>query len=273
MKAAPVISALAIPREALVEQRVQKAAGRAGRADGRRQRRIQTALRNCHGGGTQADEYRRARLKDDVREYLEIAVLTVVLRPAAKPPRLIELIHRAIPYPLVLIAEHGGAASFSLAHKRWSQGEAEKIVIEDVRHVPLNPDSPSDVEASFWPASPFRAFPHATCLHCMRVSGSRGRMEAARITGTFTPPESAERASIRREGLEVHAVLQHDLAILRQEPIKKTSSTPRGAEPRNQAPGTGTGRGRKDTIRGQSRDEALTLKIPKPDPRTSSRRT
>ena len=34
---------------------------------------------------------------DDVREYLEIAVLSVELRPAAKPFRLVELIHRAVP--------------------------------------------------------------------------------------------------------------------------------------------------------------------------------
>jgi hypothetical protein len=38
--------------------------------------------------------------------YLEIAVLTVALRPAAKPTRLIELIHRAIPYPVLLVAQH-----------------------------------------------------------------------------------------------------------------------------------------------------------------------
>ena len=54
----------------------------------------------------------------------------VVLRPAPKPPRLIELIHRAIPYPLVLITEYRDTVSLSLAHKRWSQGEAEKVVIE-----------------------------------------------------------------------------------------------------------------------------------------------
>ena len=36
--------------------------------------------------------------RNEEREYLEIALLTVTLRSAAKPNRLIELIHRAIPY-------------------------------------------------------------------------------------------------------------------------------------------------------------------------------
>ena len=68
--------------------------------------------------------------RDAVREYLEIAVLTVALRPAAKPPRLVELIHRANPYPVVLVAEHGDTVGLSLAHKRWSQGEAGKTVLD-----------------------------------------------------------------------------------------------------------------------------------------------
>lgn len=65
-----------------------------------------------------------------VREYLKIAVLTVAPRPAAKPTRLVELIHRTIPYPVVLVAEHGDTVGLSLAHKRWFQGEAGKTVLD-----------------------------------------------------------------------------------------------------------------------------------------------
>ena len=75
--------------------------------------------------------------RDDVREYLEIAVLSVELRPVAKPPRLTELIHRAVPYPVVLVTAHGETVSLSLAHKRWSQGEANKVVIEEVQQAAL----------------------------------------------------------------------------------------------------------------------------------------
>ena len=45
--------------------------------------------------------------RDDVREYLEIAVLRVTLRAGGKATRLIELIHRAVPYPLLLLTAQG----------------------------------------------------------------------------------------------------------------------------------------------------------------------
>ncbi len=88
--------------------------------------------------------------RDGEREYLEIAVLTATLRTAAKPSRLTELIHRAIPYPLLLVAAHRDAVSVSLAHKRWSQGEIGKVVIEGLHHTaPFRADSPNPEEALF----------------------------------------------------------------------------------------------------------------------------
>ena len=46
--------------------------------------------------------------RDDVREYLEIAVLRLTLRPTtARPARLVELVHRAVPYPVLLLTEQG----------------------------------------------------------------------------------------------------------------------------------------------------------------------
>src|SRR5437870_4021719 len=41
--------------------------------------------------------------EDPERQYLEIAVLTLALREGAKAGRLRELVHRAIPYPVVLL--------------------------------------------------------------------------------------------------------------------------------------------------------------------------
>jgi hypothetical protein len=45
--------------------------------------------------------------RDETREYLEIAVLRLTLRAAAKATRLVELVHRAVPYPLLLVTEQG----------------------------------------------------------------------------------------------------------------------------------------------------------------------
>ena len=123
----------------------------------------------------------------------------------------------------MLVAAHGETVSLSLAHKRWSQGETGKVVIEDVRRT-----------------APFRA----GCAHGGRSLVSRqpralrparrdlfalyqgwldrvAALEAAQITGTFAPPDSADRASALRDGLDTHARLQRDIAALRAQAEKE----------------------------------------------------
>jgi len=63
-------------------------------------------------------------------EYLEIAVLQLILRAGAKMPRLIALTHRAVRYPVLLLVAHPKGINISAAHKRWSQGEAGKTVLD-----------------------------------------------------------------------------------------------------------------------------------------------
>ena len=46
-------------------------------------------------------------------------------------------------------------------------------------------------------------------------------LEAAQITGAFVPPGSADRSSALREGLDAHARLQRDLAVLRARAAKE----------------------------------------------------
>ena len=109
MSFAPVIDALGIPPNALVEQRVPKKLllehGAPTAAD---KRQIQDGIEEIVWvAALKPTNIGVPAFEDVVRQYLEIAVLTVELRPAARPPRLIELIHRAIPYPLVLVTGHG----------------------------------------------------------------------------------------------------------------------------------------------------------------------
>jgi hypothetical protein len=224
MSFAPIINALAIPDEALVEQRVPKkllleqgaptAADKRQIQDGIEEMTWVAALKPINIGVP--------AFQDAVREYLEIAILTVALRPTAKPPRLIELIHRAIPYPLVLVTEHRDAVNLSLAHKRWSQGEAGRVVIEDVRQVPLNLDTPSAEEASFLASLAVSRLPARDLFALYDGLLERlAALEAAQITGDFVPPDSAGRASALRDGLDTHARLQRDLAVLRTQAKKE----------------------------------------------------
>jgi len=129
---APVIDALALPPDARVDQRVPKKLlldqGVPTTAD---KRQIQDGIEDIHWiAALKPTNIGVPDYRDDVREYLEIAVLTVSFRQAAKPARLIELIHRAIPYPVMLLSGQNEKVTLSLAHKRWSQGETGKVVLD-----------------------------------------------------------------------------------------------------------------------------------------------
>lgn len=228
MSFGPLITALEIPPQSLVEQRVPK------------------KLLLDHGAPTAADKRQIqegigeivwvAALKptnigippfqDELREYLEIAIVTVELRQAAKPSRLTELIHRAVPYPLVLITGQSEAVNLpvtlSLAHKRWSQGETGKVVVEEVRQAAVNLDAPSAQETAF--------------LSSLGISRIKSRdlftvydgllarltaLEAARITGVFSPPDSLEKAAGLRKDLDWRVRLQRELDLLRARAAKE----------------------------------------------------
>jgi hypothetical protein len=216
MIVATLIDALALPPDARVDQRVPKTllleqsapttADKRQITSGIEEMLWIAALKPTNIG---VPEYR-----DAVREYLEIAVLTVALRPAAKPTRLVELIHRAIPYPVILATEHGETVSLSLAHKRWSQGEAGKKVLDGgVVSVEWNHETHErDFLATIALARQPRAHLQATYqgwIHCVMA------LTAARIVGVFAVPDTADRSAALRDGLDAHGRLNRELAQLR----------------------------------------------------------
>ena len=221
-----VIAALALPADTRVERRVPKkllleqgaptAADKRQIQDGIEELIWVAALKPINIGVP--------AFRDAVREYLEIAVLTATLRDNAKASRVIELIHRAIPYPVVLVNAQSDGQSLSLAHKRWSQGEAGAVVIEEVRRTgPLRPDSPAAIDASFLSSLALSGL-HARDLFAL-YQGWIDRViavEAAAITGAFAIPETADRAATRREALAAHARLLRDIATMRVQAQRET---------------------------------------------------
>jgi len=74
--------------------------------------------------------------QDSEREYLEIAVLEADLKSPKRVARLAQIIHRAIPYPVILLFNHQSSIQnhqfqISLAHKRFSQAEKGAVVADD----------------------------------------------------------------------------------------------------------------------------------------------
>ncbi|PZM86291.1 MAG: helicase [Candidatus Melainabacteria bacterium] len=161
--------------------------------------------------------------RDETREYLEIIVLTVTLRGATKPARVREMIHRAIPYPVVLIARHGESASVSFAHKRWSQGQSGKVVIDEIRTADiLHPDAPKSKEAFFLESLSLSSLSSTDMFSMYQAMIDRAvAFEAAALTGSFVIPGSELRATELKDGLDNHAKLRAELAALRSKALKE----------------------------------------------------
>jgi len=226
MTAADLIAALDLPDAARVDRRVPK------------------TLLTEHGAPTAADKRRInegieqlqwvaalkpttvgvAEYRDEAREYLEIAVLHLVLRETAKLGRLVELLHRAVPYPVMAVAEHGERVQLSLAHKRWSQGEAGKTVLDgDVAAANLPDDAPSPAAlCAFTQSLSLNSKPQATLFDLYQGwIDSVQALLAAKLTGTFRTPDTPEHAAARREALRECERLEAQIARLRAAAAKE----------------------------------------------------
>lgn len=157
-----------------------------------------------------------AEYRDAGREYLEIAVLTLTFRAVARLGRLIELVHRAVPYPLLLIAWHGDTATISFAHKRWSQGEAGKTVIDgSVVSTQLGEGCAEKLTDAFYGALAMNRQPVST-LYALYQGwiDTVQALHAARVTGHFLLPKSQLEAKGRAAALEEHTRLESRIAEL-----------------------------------------------------------
>ena len=169
-----------------------------------------------------------AEFRDDVREYVEIAVLTVTLRAMddkpAKIARLTELVHRAVPYPVLLLLHSGQRVRLSLAHKRWAQNEAGKVVLDGgVVSVAL-PDDALSVAAlsAFTQALALTSQPQATLFGIYQGwMDSVQALLAARLTGTFKAADTPEQAAARRQALQECERLELDATRLRTQAAKE----------------------------------------------------
>ena len=152
--------------------------------------------------------------KDDTREYLEIAVVGCAFRPEAKTARLIELIHRAIPYPVLLITTDAGGPTLSLAHKRPAEREAGRIVIDRV--VSTGPIGGTAADQGFLASLALVRQPRHN-LNTL-YDGWLARVEAlqaAKVSGVYLATDDKEAVQRRREALENHTRLQREIALLR----------------------------------------------------------
>jgi len=215
--AAPVISALNLPAAARVDQRVPKKllleSGARTAADKR-----------LINEGIEAIQWLAAlktatcgvpEFRDDVREYMEIAVLHLSLREEAKEARLVELLHRAVPYPVLLLVERGSSSvSVSLAHKRHALKDADKLVLDGEPVTVAMPTADSDIQTAFLQAMALERQPRAT-LYALYQGWLDTAVQASAQTGVFRMLDSTERAQQRHQALHATIALQGQIATLR----------------------------------------------------------
>lgn len=161
--------------------------------------------------------------RDDVREYLEVAVLQMRLRVASRAVRLVELVHRAVPYPVLLITEDGLHPSVSAAHKRWSQGEAGKTVLDgEIVTVGSDAARGGEVWFAFLDALALDHQPRATLFALYQGwLNTLLALQAARVTGTFVNAIDSQKAVERRSALQDISRLGAEITRLRAAAAKE----------------------------------------------------
>jgi hypothetical protein len=217
VNASEIIAALDLPAGSRVDRRVPKrlllengaptAADRRNINDGVEELWWVAALKPTT---VSVPEYR-----DDVREYLEIATLRLVIRPGARANRLIELVHRAVPYPVLLLAD-GEQTGVSTAHKRWAQNEAGKVVIDgELVAVEWGETQDGPQRSAFCEGLAIGRQARTTLFALYQGwMDAIIALKASRQTGSFAMAASTEQAGARRAALVECSKLEAEIARL-----------------------------------------------------------
>ncbi len=162
--------------------------------------------------------------RDQEREYLEIAVMHIALRPDAKASRIAELAHRAVPYPLVLLLTANQQLTLSLAHIRWAQNEAGKIVLdgETVQAALDTQTAAPEISSAFLNALSITRQPRVN-LRALYQGwlNTLSAYQASHLTGRFGQSETDEQAAARRTSLHLCRDIELQIATLRTAATKE----------------------------------------------------
>jgi hypothetical protein len=134
--------------------------------------------------------------RDNEREYLEVAILQIELASQKGHRRIAEIIHRVIPYPLIL-GFYTGSDEFalSIAPKRFSHAEQGAFVAERycttgwMKKGKLNEWEASFIASLAWNNMPLQHYGALYSAWADRLTG----YECSVMTGTFTLGKAGDR--------------------------------------------------------------------------------
>lgn len=158
--------------------------------------------------------------QDESRHYLELAVLSMTLKPGAKLGRLAELLHRAVPYPVLLMTSSDSGLSLSLSHVRASQNEPDKYTLDGQLLAVALPDSGH--WAAFLSAMALARQPQADLfalyqgwMDCVTA------LDIAAQTGCYQASRSRAQAEARHAALQQCRQVKARMAQLRTQAEKE----------------------------------------------------
>jgi len=140
-------------------------------------------------------------------DYSEVALLHIRLKEAKRQQLIGKLIQRAIPYPMVLVMEHGGSLLIQVADKRINQADSDKMVIEsfwdtgwislaepaDVQQRLLDDFCVTDFSYANFYAFYQSIFHRIIALNCAEQTGCYTLLESSEGMGDSDKKESANR--------------------------------------------------------------------------------
>jgi hypothetical protein len=165
-----------------------------------------------------------AAFEDEIRQYVEIAVVRLALRPGADLDRLVMVLHRAIPYPVVGVTDLADRSMLSLVHIRTSRSEAGRTVLDGPPvTAEMSGDGEQPYRAAVLEALALGRQPRATLFSVYQGwIDVVAALHAARRTGRFAMKDSAVARKERREALEAMERLEVETTRLRAAASRET---------------------------------------------------
>lgn len=221
-----VFESLGLPDRALVDRRVPKKLLREHGARSATDRRyINDDVEEIRWvASLRPDTVAVPALIDEERDYSELAVLKYAMRNEAHRQRLLELLHRAIPYPIMVIATRieEGAGWVSLAHKRQARDGGDRRVLDGVVVSSRLPNEAAPAAAAFRDALSLGRQPQ-TSLFSVYEGWIQAvvALEASHLTGAFSLLLTTATQAARREALMALGPLEAKIRQLRRQLAKE----------------------------------------------------
>ena len=216
-----LITALALPASCRVDQRIPKKLLTENGAPTATDKRLLTdAIEEVQWvAALKPSTVAVPEYRDETREDLEIAVLAVEVRDTHGKPaqvrRLAELVHRAIPYPVLLLQALPERVVLTAGHKRAAQNEAGKVVLDGELTAAEMTDG-ADAVGAF-----LQAFSMSRQSQGNLLALYQGWMDcltawqAAQYSGAFSLKATPEQAAAQREALQTCQRLEAEVTRLR----------------------------------------------------------